>query len=78
MTFRVPIEDVRLPRNVAAGVNFLVLASLAHLLRATTEDPPPILVQPLENATYRVSDGRTRFLAAVVAGRPDVLAELDE
>lgn len=78
MTFRIPIEDIRLPHNVTGGINFLLLASLAHLLRATTNDPTPVTVQSLPDTTYRISDGRTRFLAAVIAGRPDVLAQLDE
>lgn len=72
-TFRVPVEDVRLPKNVSAGCNLGVVASLWHTLRATTEDPPPVGVTREPDGTWRISDGRHRFLAAVMAGRPDVL-----
>lgn len=71
--FRVPVEDVRLPRNVVAGCNVLVLASLVHTLRATTEDVPPIEVTPEPDGTWRVADGRHRFLATYIAGRPEAL-----
>ncbi len=79
-TFRVPVEDIRLPRNVVAGCNVLVLCSLVYMLRATTDDPPPIeVVHEPCGAAWRICDGRHRYLAAYIAGRPDVLClERDE
>lgn len=74
--FRVPIEDVRLPPNLPAGMDWSVIGHFAMTMRKTTEDPDPIRVAPVGDH-YRISDGRHRFIAAVIAGRPDVLAELD-
>jgi hypothetical protein len=71
--FRARIEDVRLPANVPAGCNYLVIASLTHMLRATTEDPEPVVVELEGDGSWRVCDGRHRYLAAVIAGRADVL-----
>jgi hypothetical protein len=72
-TFRASIEDVRLPRNVSAGCNFLKLGAYAHQLRGTTEDLDPVVVAREPDGSWRIVDGRHRFLAAVIAGRPDVL-----
>jgi hypothetical protein len=77
MSFRVRVEDVRLPPNVAAGMNVLVLMSLVYRLRATLEDPEPVVVSRCGDH-WRLHDGRHRFLAAVIAGRPDVLADSAE
>ncbi len=71
--FRVRIEDLLLPPNLPAGMDVLTLLSLAALLRKTTEDPEPVLVQR-EQSHWRISDGRHRAIAALIAGRPDVLA----
>lgn len=72
--FRVRVEHLRIKPNVSAGMNFLRLAALAYLLRGTTEEPePPIEVVEDGTGGWRVEDGRHRFFAAVVAGRPDVL-----
>lgn len=78
---RVRVEQVRVSANVPAGMNVLVLMSLTYMLRGTTEDPQPVQVrrdgtdqsgQPL----YTIIDGRHRYMAAVVAGRHDVLVEV--
>jgi hypothetical protein len=71
--FRVRIEDLRFGPNPPAGMNPLVLMSLAYLLKSTTEDPAPILVAR-ETDGFRVTDGRHRAVAALIAGRSDVLA----
>lgn len=55
-------------------MNFLQLAAFAYQLRATTEDLEPITVEPLGDGTYQITDGRHRAIAALIAGRPDVLA----
>jgi hypothetical protein len=72
--FRVRVEDLRLPANVAAGMNALRLCALAYRLRATTDEPEgPIEVTREADGTWRIHDGRHRYIAAVIAGRPDVL-----
>lgn len=76
-TIRVRIEDIQLSPNVPAGCNPYVLMSLAYMLRGCTDDPPPVLVRPTGHGTYRITDGRHRYLAVVLAGRPDVLCQLD-
>lgn len=70
---RVRIEDLRFGPNPPAGMNLLVLASLAYMLRSTTEDPEPVEVTWEPGLGWRVHDGRHRALAAMLAGRPDVL-----
>lgn len=76
--FRVRVEDVRLPPNVTAGMNALRLMALAYRMRGTTSEVEgPITVRP-EAGGWRVVDGRHRFLAAVIAGRPDVLAVTEQ
>jgi hypothetical protein len=73
-TFRVRIEDLLLPPNLPAGMDVLTLFSLVALLHKTTEDPAPVSVQR-EQSHWRITDGRHRAIAALIAGRPDVLAE---
>ena len=73
-TFRVRIEDLLLPPNLPAGMDVLTLFSLAALLHKTTEDPEPVSVQR-EQSHWRITDGRHRAIAALIAGRPDVLAQ---
>jgi hypothetical protein len=73
---RVPLDRLLLKPNVSAGVSPWVLLSLAHMYRSTDGDAPPITVRP-EGDHYRVLDGRHRFLASVIAGRPTVLATLE-
>jgi ParB-like chromosome segregation protein Spo0J len=75
-SFRVRVEDLMYPANVPAGMDVLVLMSLAALLRKTTADPAPVRVKP-EGTRWRVADGRHRALAAMIAGRVDVLCMLD-
>ena len=67
------IEDLRPPANVPAGMNPLVVMSLAYMLRATLEDPEPIGVVR-EDGGWRIRDGRHRLVASMIAGRSDVLA----
>jgi hypothetical protein len=51
--------------------------SLAHMYRSTTDGAPPVEVRDLGNGYWLVLDGRHRYLASVIAGRPDLLAELE-
>jgi hypothetical protein len=71
-SFRVRIEDLRFGENPPSGMNPLVLMSLAYMLRATTEDPEPVQVTP-DGDGWRIHDGRHRAVAALIAGRSDVL-----
>lgn len=75
---RVRLEALRLPPNVPAGMNYLQVGHFAYLLRSTTEDLDPILVQALPDGSYRITDGRHRAIAALIAGRPDVLAIVEQ
>jgi hypothetical protein len=54
-----------------------VLFSLARMYRSTSDDAPPAAVRDLGNGYWRVLDGRHRFLASVIAGRPDLLATVE-
>lgn len=74
MTFRVRIEDCLLQPNLPAGMDPCVALGLVPLLRKTTEDHDPITLRR-EGEFWRIMDGRHRFFACVIAGRPDVLAE---
>lgn len=75
---QVRLEDLRLPPNVPAGMNFLQLGHFAYLLRATNEDLDPVTVEALPDGTYRLTDGRHRAIAALIAGRPHVSAVVQE
>lgn len=76
-TFRVRIENLRFGPNVTAGMNVYVIMGLVPLLKGSTEDHEPITVRPLPDGSWRLIDGRHRFVASIIAGRPDVLAALD-
>lgn len=54
-----------------------MLMSLTYMLRSNVEDPEPIVVKR-EGDYFRVQDGRHRAVAAIVAGRPDVLATIED
>jgi hypothetical protein len=74
--FRVRVEHLMLGPNPPAGMNVLVLMSLAYTLRSTAEDPDPVEVTQVPPLYFRVHDGRHRAMAAIVAGRRDVLCVL--
>jgi hypothetical protein len=73
---RIRVDRILLPEPVSAGMNPLVLMSLAHHYRSTTDDVDPILVRR-EGKHYRISDGRHRFVASVIAGRRRVFATVE-
>jgi hypothetical protein len=73
-TFRVRVEQLRFGPNPTAGMNPMVLMHFAYYMRASTIDLEPIQVTR-EFGGWRIHDGRHRALAAMIAGRPDVLAE---
>jgi hypothetical protein len=76
MPFRVPVERLHLLPNIPAGMCPSTLLGLVPLLRKTGEDHPPILVRE-DGDGWQILDGRHRFFASVIAGRPDVLAEVE-
>lgn len=78
MTFRVPIEDLRLKANIPAGMDYPVVGGFIKRLRTTNQDWDPIVVRREDDGTWRIMDGRHRFFASVCAGRSDVLAVEEE
>ena len=72
-TFRIRIEDIRVLKPVPCGMDPYVLLGLVTLMRTTTEDHPPVLVRR-DGDGWRLLDGRHRFVAALMAGRQDILA----
>lgn len=74
---RLPLSCLVLKDNVPAGANILVIASLVLMYRSSTEDAPPVEVRDLGNGFWRVLDGRHRFMSSVIAGRHDILCELE-
>lgn len=77
--FRIGLDALRFKPSVPAGMNIFTLASLVPLLRNTALDHDPIFVDACcpTCGCWRVQDGRHRFVAAVMAGRHDVLARRD-
>lgn len=77
MLVRIPIEKLLWKPNMPAGLNPFVLMSIAYVLRSSVDDVEPIVVKP-EGENFRIMDGRHRAVAAMIAGRSDVLAEVEE
>jgi hypothetical protein len=77
---RVPITRLRFKDPITAGMSPYVLLGLVPLLRKTGEDHPPIDVDsPCPACGTRTAlDGRHRWIASVMAGRHDILAEEDD
>jgi hypothetical protein len=75
-TFRAPIDRLRFKDPIPAGMNPYTLLGLVPLLKGSNEDYDPIEVdRPCPTCdTATVLDGRHRWIASVIAGRPDVLA----
>lgn len=74
------IRNILMPSTPTAGMNFLVLGSLAYLYRSTDEDADePVLLKYEDNHNaYRITDGRHRVFASVIAGRKTVWAKVEE
>lgn len=75
MEQQIPLDLLLFPEPVAAGMNPLVVMSLAYLYRATNEHVEPITVTP-HGGHYRITDGRHRAVASMIAGRKTVLAKV--
>jgi ParB-like chromosome segregation protein Spo0J len=71
---KIPLEMVLLPPPVPAGMNVLVLMSLTYAIR-TGGNVAPIRVTE-EGEFFRITDGRHRFMASVIAGREWVDAKV--
>lgn len=76
MPIRIPIERLHLKPNVPAGADICVVGGLVPLLRKTDQDHDPILVREHGDG-WQILDGRHRFMASVIAGRTDILAEIE-
>lgn len=76
-TRRIRLDRILMPRPVAAGMNYLVIASLAYRLRSTTEDVEPVTLARA-GKHYRIIDGRHRFVAHHIAGRQRILAKVED
>ena len=73
-----PLHWLRPPPNIPAGMNPLVLMSLAYALRNSHHPvDPPIKVQRLGVEDYRITDGKHRWMASIVAGRTHIAATED-
>lgn len=73
----VRLDRILLPRAVPAGCDWAVIGLWVARQRKTS-DPvdPPIVLRP-EGDHYRITDGRHRFLAAVIAGRDAIAATVE-
>lgn len=71
----IPLDQVLYPEPVTAGLNPLVLMSLAYHYRAGNDHTPPITVTQ-HGDLYRITDGRHRAVASMIAGRKTILAKV--
>jgi hypothetical protein len=69
------LDRLLFPEPVSAGMNPFLLMSLAYFYRSGNEHAAPIQVSPVASF-YRISDGRHRAAAAMIAGRKVILAEI--
>lgn len=74
---RIPIEKLLFKPNAPAGMNHLVVMSETYFYRAGVLDGVPIIVKR-EGDYFRIQDGRHRVVSSMLAGRPDVLAVIEE
>lgn len=70
------LDRLLYPEPVTAGLNPFVLMSLAYHYRAGNEHVEPIRVT-CEGQFWRISDGRHRAMASMIAGRKTVLAFIE-
>lgn len=73
-TEHVPLDRLLYPEPVSAGMNYLVVASFMYRYRGTNEHLDPITVTA-EGDLWRITDGRHRAVAAMMAGRKTILAQ---
>lgn len=64
--------------NIPAGMDWSVIGFWACQFRKSGEQGPPILVVPIgDTGLFRVTDGRHRTCAAYIAGRTEIVYEID-
>lgn len=73
---RIAVHRLLYKPNAVSGMNPLVVMSLTYYYRSGVLDAEPITVKR-EGENYRIMDGRHRAVASMIAGRPDVLAEIE-
>ena len=74
--FFAPIERLLFPPPVPDGLNVALINGLGwHMRIYPNWHPTPIMVAAREDGLWRIEDGRHRVIAAMMAGRPTVLAE---
>jgi ParB-like chromosome segregation protein Spo0J len=71
---KLPLHRILLPKPVPAGMNPLVLMSLTYAIRTGARTEPITVTR--EGKHYRITDGRHRFMASVIAGRDYVHAKV--
>lgn len=72
----VPVQSLLLPPPVFAGMNPLVVNSIAlQALRSHDHIKPPIIVDEVFPGIWRIVGGRHRFFGSVIAGRQTMCAE---
>lgn len=70
-----PLHWLRIPPPVPAGMNPLVLCSIAYDLRTSCKPVnPPIRVQQVGAEDFVIVDGRHRWLGSLIAGRTHISA----
>lgn len=70
---RVPLDRIFIRADHGYRMDAAHAVTVARGL-ASGLDPPPVLLEHAEHGTFHLRDGRHRFVAALLAGRPDILA----
>lgn len=75
---RIPLDRLVFLGNVPAGMDWSVIGYWVCQFRKTAEDGPPILLTPIgDTGLFRVTDGRHRTVASYIAGRTEIVYEID-
>ena len=76
---RIPLDCLLFGVNVPAGMDWSVIGMWHVVFRKSAEPcDPPIVVVPIEGTPfYRVRDGRHRTVAAIMAGRTHIEANVE-
>lgn len=75
----IPLHHLLFGPNMPAGMDWAVIGLWVCQFRKTSEPcDPPIIVGPVDGTDfYRITDGRHRTIAAIVAGRTHIDAVLE-